>query len=180
MKHYYFLSAYGPDRGGLVAQLTKILYRHKANIEDSSMMRLGAEFGIFLIFTADIKNPALNKDLAALSKKLRLFVNLKEISKKEAQTSISLKPAFMVTAHGKDQPGLVYKVTEALAAVGFNISDLETHRTDYENIPGYILFIEGNLPPKTKLSKIKNELSVIGRHYGLSISIRPLAALTPL
>ncbi len=48
MKHYAFLWAIGPDRFGIVSALTRLLYKHHCNLEDSSMMRLGSEFGVFV------------------------------------------------------------------------------------------------------------------------------------
>jgi glycine cleavage system transcriptional repressor len=49
MKHYLLLAA-GPDRLGIVASVTRVLYRHGCNLADSSMTRLGNEFAMLVIF----------------------------------------------------------------------------------------------------------------------------------
>ncbi|MBI5345287.1 MAG: ACT domain-containing protein, partial [Deltaproteobacteria bacterium] len=48
----YALTAVGRDRPGIVAAVTKALYDHACNIEDSTMTRLEDEFAIILIMSA--------------------------------------------------------------------------------------------------------------------------------
>ncbi len=52
----YALSAIGRDTPGMVAKVTKELYVHGCNIEDSSMTRLEDEFAIILIMSMDPAN----------------------------------------------------------------------------------------------------------------------------
>src|SRR5215472_3847551 len=51
-EQYLVLSALGPDRPGLVAEVTEYLTERGANIEDSRMAVFGAEFGILVLVSA--------------------------------------------------------------------------------------------------------------------------------
>jgi len=53
MSHHYVLWAFGADRPGIVSGITEVLFKNKCNLEDSSMMRLGSEFGVLLIFSSN-------------------------------------------------------------------------------------------------------------------------------
>ena len=59
------LSAIGHDRPGIVSGLSKVLYEHGCNLEESSMTRLAGEFACILIVT-----PPPGLDLAVLQRGL--------------------------------------------------------------------------------------------------------------
>ncbi len=46
---FLVLSALGPDRPGLVAEITEYLTKRGANVEDSRMAVLGGEFGVLVL-----------------------------------------------------------------------------------------------------------------------------------
>jgi len=43
------ISGIGPDQPGIVASVSEILFRHGANIEDSTMTQLADEFAVILL-----------------------------------------------------------------------------------------------------------------------------------
>ena len=175
MDIYHLLWAIGPDRPGIVAALTEILYEHHANLEDSSMMKLGSEFGVFLIFTTSQNLPgSFLREVKGLSRRLQLTAGFKKINPRLARFSSDLSNRYMVSLHGADRPGLVHAVTRLLARCRFNISDLETHRTFNRRKAGYILLIEGNLPSKSNPKKVSGELARLGRKLKVNLSIKPL------
>lgn len=152
----------GEDRKGIVAALTRLLFEKGSNVEDSSMMRLGSEFAVFMILSTEKQ---LHRGIfAPLEHKLNLSIGLKKISSAQAKFQSSRRNLFMVSVHGPDRPGIVYRVTDALSRRGFNITDLSTHRTKSGKKPGFILFVEGELkgrpgPLKTALAKLSRSLS---------------------
>jgi glycine cleavage system transcriptional repressor len=174
MNNYYLLWVVGPDRPGIVSHVSKILYENGGNLEDSSMMRLGSEFGILLIFTAPktISSGLFSK----LESKFSLTFSLKKISPRLASFKPLKKSSAIVTVHGFDRPGLVYKVTDCLSKNKFNITDLSTHRTNGAGKPGYMLFIEGELKSDRDLSKLKKQLSSLASQLDVQISIQPVNA----
>ena len=176
MNNHYLLWASGKDQPGIVAAITEVLFRKKCNLEDSSMMRLGSEFGVLLIFSSN-KKISFNsqKELfSGVEKKWKLNIGLKPISAKEARFLPFKTKPFLVTVLGADQAGIVYKVTRQLGQHGFNVTDLTTHRTTSGKKPGYILFIEGEISKKENLIKIKRGLQSLQKKLKSKISIHPI------
>lgn len=172
MKNYFLLWAVGPDKPGIVSEVSKILYEKGGNLEDSSMMRLGSEFGILLIFTS----PKIlsSKVFSKLEKKFSLSVGLKKISRSLASFKPLTENSVMVTVHGADKPGLVFAVTHELARHRFNITDLSTHRTQKGSQAGYILLIEGELHRSSDPKKLKTSLQHLAEKLDIRISVKPI------
>jgi len=172
MTNYYLIWAVGPDRPGLVASITEVLFRKKCNLEDSSMMRLGSEFGVMLIFTT--KEPLSESELEAAfkfqQKGLRLQVGVKKISRSLAHFKRPEGIPVMIRLYGYDKPGLVYKVTGALAESRFNITDLTTHRTLKAGNAGYILLIEGEVRSPNSLRRIETQMARLAKRLGVKIT----------
>ena len=119
--NHYLLWAFGKDRTGIVAGISAVLFKQKCNLEDSSMMRLGSEFGVLLIFSSkkSFSVTEQKKLFLPLEKQGKLTIGFKKISAKEARFAPLQKSPYMVTVYGADRPGLVYKVTSILGKNGF-------------------------------------------------------------
>ncbi|MEJ2698080.1 MAG: ACT domain-containing protein, partial [Desulfuromonadales bacterium] len=52
MEHRFIMTAFGEDRPGIVADVTRILYENGCNLEDSTMTLLADEFSLILLFSA--------------------------------------------------------------------------------------------------------------------------------
>jgi len=142
------------------------------------MMRLGDEFGIFLIFSsrANIPTARLENDLRLVTKKHGLSIGVKKITRKQAATGPAKPISHIVSVHGPDRPGIVYHVTSALARRRFNITDLSTHRTTHGAKPGYVLFIEGEIRGGRSLAMIRADLARLRRSLKTRIEIRAVEA----
>ncbi|MCG3205162.1 MAG: hypothetical protein KCHDKBKB_01881 [Elusimicrobia bacterium] len=174
--NYYLLSASGQDHPGFVAQITKILFDLNCNLEDSSMMRLGSEFAMFLIFTSR-KNLA-EKKFIFKKNSFGMKLGIRKITKQQAQFQPAKKDSYIIRVHGKDQPGLVFHITDFLAKKKFNITDLRSHRSGLGQSHGYILFIEGETLEKNWLPSIKLGLKKLGTKLRVKIGFEPLNNLT--
>lgn len=176
MKNYYLIFSTGRDRAGIVAAVSEVLFKNGCNLEDSSMMKLGGEFGIFLIFTSRIERAekSLVRILEPVKKRYRLTLSLKKISKTDAEFNSPQKGLFLVKVMGEDKAGIVFRVCQFLFRHHFNILDLETHRTAYSNMAGYILFIEGNFRSKRDVNLAKKDLGAFQKLFGLKVQIDPV------
>ena len=171
--NHYLLWASGNDHPGFVASIAKVLYTLECNLEDSSMMRLGSEFALFLIFTTSRK--ISEADFPSTDKKFDLKLGIKKISTKQARFKLVKATSYIVRVHGKDRRGIVFSVTDCLAKHAFNISDLSTHRTTKGKSPGYILLIEGELLNNKHFLKLKKDLKNLSNKLRTHISIEPLS-----
>lgn len=176
MSYYYLLYATGEDRPGIVAAVTQSLFKLRCNLEDSSMMRLGSEFGVLLIFTKKqkISTQDFKSFMANLRSKFNLSVGIKALTPQQAQFKPVKNNLYGIRLYGPDYPGIVYKVTQTLAQFKFNITDLNTHRTSRKKKAAYILFIEGELSPSSKLPKLRRRLAQLQKTLKTKIAIDPI------
>ncbi len=175
----YALTAIGRDRPGIVAAVTKALYEHDCNIEDSSMTILEDEFAMILIMSMpEAKSPeALLRDLKKAEKEMGLTIHLKEIGKESAPRG--RQSNYIITLHGADRAGIVYRTASLLSTLGVNITDLETTVTGGAK-KAYIMVIEVFVPGTVDVKEIEKEFKTLGETLGVTIKIKPLEFYEPL
>ena len=169
---HYLLTAAGPDRPGLVADVSKLLFGLGCNLEDSSMTRIQGEFAMLVIFSAPpAAKPLTPAKFKPLTKR-GIRITLKPLTPKERRAPSSTGRTRIVAVYGPDKPGIVHRATEALAGRGFNITDLSTHRTEGET-PGYILYIEGEAPEAVSDDELAKALRE-GVDPALTVTVKPV------
>src|ERR1700730_8488448 len=90
---FLVLSALGPDRPGLVAEVTGYLTEHGTNVEDSRMAVLGGEFGILVLVSGTPDRIAsVEDDHEALSDKTGLSVMLRRTKSPEEHRRAAVIP----------------------------------------------------------------------------------------
>lgn len=181
MMKRYALSAIGRDRPGIVAAVTKALYENDCNIEDSSMTILEDEFAIIMIMSApdDADVSTLEAGLKEAEASKGLTITLKELPE-ESVVPPAPQANYIITLHGADKAGIVYKTSALLAGMEINITDLETKavRSETENI--YIMLLEVYVPLGVEVDKLEDELHSLGDEIGVTIKIKPVEDFEPL
>ena len=76
-----------------------------------------------------------------------------------------------VTVVGVDRPGIVFQVTNLLAASGANITDLSSRLIDSGEEPVYALMLEVAAPAGVDLEKALDELRA---SLGVELSAHPI------
>ena len=178
MMKRYALTAIGRDKPGIVAAVTKALFEHGCNIEDSSMTILEDEFAIILIMSKSGPPDALKKDLRKTEKDLGLTVTLKKIPKESA--SRAGQSNYIITLHGADKAGIVYRTAELLASMGVNITDLETKTVGEAGKKVYIMVLEVYAPKGADVTALEWRLEELARSLGVTVKIKPVEAYEPL
>src|SRR5688572_26794119 len=99
MTSHYLLWATGADQAGIVAAVARVLYEKGCNIEDSSMLRLGSEFAILLIFSSPRRYSPTEaaRYFTKVAKKYSLALDVKTLSQKEAAFKTSSEDLFLVS-----------------------------------------------------------------------------------
>ena len=77
---------------------------------------------------------------------------------------------FLLTAFGKDRPGIVAGVTEALVQLGGNIEDATMTRLGGE----FTMMLVIALPARISLPKARKTLNVLEKRLGLSVHLKPV------
>ena len=175
---FLVLSALGPDRPGLVAEVTEYLTERGANIEDSRMAVLGGDFGILVLVSGAPEGIArVEADHGALSDKTGLSVMLRRTKSPEEHRRAAVIPC-LVTAEAIDQEGIVRAVSRALHQVGVNIVSLETtaYQAPVTGSPLFRLEARVDVPQTTGVSRVRQAMAEVATAENLDIDVRSLVS----
>jgi len=115
------ISANGPDRKGIVSEISSILDEHNANIETSKMIRLEKEFAMLILIDIQIDKTKILEH--ALNKIDDLFFNVIET---KSNQNILYKNKFHLYINGADNEGIVYAFSKYLSEININIDEVNT------------------------------------------------------
>jgi glycine cleavage system transcriptional repressor len=127
MDQRFIMTAFGKDRPGIVADVTRILFENGCNLEDNSMTLLADEFTLILLFTAKGREveDQLVRECRRLEREKGISAFLRPLDARQAALPGSFRPASL-HVEGMDQAGIVYKISQFLADHGINIVDLKS------------------------------------------------------
>lgn len=168
------LTAIGRDCPGIVAAVSQVLFEHGCNIEDSSMTILRGEFAMILIVQAgegtDV--PALQNQLKGVENEYRLLLSFRQLPE-EPPVSLPRDSGigFMVSVYGADKPGIVYRVTKALADCRANITDVTTRVVGQETLV-YIMLLEVEVPGEEASGQLEKTLAALAQELAIDITVR--------
>ena len=158
-RSYWVLTAVGPDRPGLVQQISTAIHDVGANLEDSRMAILGGEFALILLFSGpDGAAEQLRARTDRFERDLGLTVSLKETRPEAAPKSYLL---FHLRVTGVDRPGIVASVSKTLAGRGVNVASLES-RVQYAPLSGTPMFVlnaDLQVPSEVALSALRRDIA---------------------
>ncbi len=172
MKSWYMVTIVGKDRPGLVARVSKELFKAGGNLGEASMVRLGANFSIMLMAQIDSTAEELEKILAPVSEEMGLHYHVDAI---EGELHHHVEPDVRISVYGADCPGIVAEVTGALAEEGLNILNLETDVGGTEENPVYVMNLEGIAA--RGIESLKNALDTLASVKNLETQISPIDIL---
>ncbi len=171
MKHWYMLTVVGKDRPGIVAHVTSALFEGGGNLGEASMLRLGGNFTIMLMSQYDGSLKALERLLEPVIDSMDLHMHLDKI---EGHLHEHVQPDVRISVFGADQPGIVAKITAALAEAGLNILNLESDVAGTQDAPLYIMHIEGEA--REGIEALRSALAICA-HDGVEAKLTPVETM---
>ena len=168
------VTAMGPDRPGLVGDLTGILLEAGLNVADSRMVNLRGQFALVLL--AEGSSPAIAQGRGLLEEraaKLGLRVFFGDAS--EANAAVSRGLPFRLKSYSVDQKGIVFRVSDLLRKHGANIEELETRLESaaFAGSPIFTLELLFKAPENTRVSQLKRELGALCDELNCDIDLEP-------
>jgi len=158
-KSYLVLTAVGPDRPGLVSEISSLVLSAGANLEDSRMAILGGEFALLVLVSGDQKATA---EVAAQADALGAKLGLRLLTKPTTSRQVASDSLpFEIRVTGVDRPGIVQRVTGVLAGRGVNVASFES-RLEFapeSGTPMFILEASLQVPSALALEDLRRELS---------------------
>ena len=169
------ITAVGPDRAGLVDDLTAHLRDANVNIGDSRMARLGGQFALIMEVEGDAAQlDALRANLPGAGERFGLTITL---AAQDDTTDDSAESAdtttCRVTVTAKDRPGIVHKVAHTLYSFDANIEDLTTHplEGEYGATPTFNMSLTVTLPKQTDMNQLRAALNDLANDLGGDVVI---------
>lgn len=175
---FLVLSALGPDRPGLVAEVTDFLTERGANVEDSRMAVLGAEFGILVLVSGTREQiDAVEREIQILGVRTDLGIVLRRTKSPEEHRRAAVIPC-LVTADALDHEGIVRAVSRALHKVGVNIVSLETscYEAPVTGSPLFRMEARVDVPQQTGVARVRKAMDEVAVNENLEIDVRSLIA----
>ena len=175
MGHWAAITVLGHDRPGIVAGVTAVLYEHGCNLEDSSATRLRDSFAMILI--AELPEPAhldgLGARLAVVADQLGVAIDLRDLGQAPPEPPPPGQ-RYLLSVYGADQPGIVYRISRALAAAGCNVDNVTTRVVGSAERPVYVMMLELCAPPTVSTDDLNRSLAALHAELNVDITLRPL------
>ena len=166
------ITVIGNDRPGIVSAVTRALFDIGCNLEDVSSTILRGHFSMVLIARCDsgVDAAGVEERLKSATSELGLIVSARPVDDAGSEFA---PPTHMVSVYGADKPGIVYRVTDALARLGVNITDLNSRLIGEDSDPVYALQIEVQAPEGSSLDDV---LPPLREELGVDLSVHPIQA----
>src|SRR5262249_1459149 len=165
----YVLTLTGPDRIGVVEEVTRLVLDRGGNVEASRMARLGGEFAVLMLVSVAEGFAADFEGLAAEGYR----VAVAPASSPSGSSHYGWTP-YSIQVEGADHEGIIHEVARHLAAYGISIEEM-----DSESVPaptsGVPLFSMRALvlvPPETDKGWADGLLD-LGQEMNLDIVVTP-------
>lgn len=166
----YALAAIGRDRPGIVAAISRVLFEHGCNIEDSTMSMLRGNFAVMLVLAAPdgLAADELQAALAPTCRELGLLYDVLPVDDR----ALVPQPTHHLSVYGADKAGILYRITDALASQGVNITDLASRLVGEADAAVYVVMLELALPESCEPEALETHLRTIAFEVGVDLTIR--------
>ncbi len=174
MGNHYIMTAFGKDRAGIVADVTRLLYENDCNLEDTTMSTLADEFALNLLFSS--QSPNIEEQLTKECRRLELDKNISAFVRPlQPQQNKKQQSYKTCTLHieGLDQAGIVYKTSQFLADHQLNIVQLDStaSASPQSGATIYTMSIHIQVPEEILFDQLEEELSAVADELNVDITI---------
>jgi len=170
------VTAVGPDRPGLVGELTGHLHAAGANLLDTRMVNLRGQFALMLLLEAAADSLAkLTRDLPAVGKSMGLHLSIAEQGTPVPHIT-GLR--YQLKTYSMDQPGIVAKLTNILREHRVNIEELSAWQESaaFAGSPIFLTEMHLTVPGDVPISQLRSKLTTVCNELNCDIDLEPEAA----
>ncbi|MHB9097248.1 MAG: glycine cleavage system transcriptional repressor [Syntrophales bacterium] len=162
----------GPDRIGIVDEVTRMLLDAGGNVETSRMTRLGGEFAILMLVSIP------SEEFAGLGRNIATFAE-QGYKVTTGPTSLSYAERFPgwlpceIEIRGADHEGIVHEIAHILSQRGISIEamDTGTTRAPISGMPLFMMTAAIIVPPGLAGRDWESELYDAGDRLGVEIKV---------
>ena len=169
------ITAVGPDRPGIVGELTAHLHSVGGNILDSRMVNLRGEFAMMILLEAadDAAAGKLAGDLPGHGDRIGLRLTVTPQHARGARATDGIP--YRLKTYSMDQPGIVARLTAVLRAMGVNIEELEARQESapFAGSPLFSTEMRITVPRGVALAQLRRELESVGNELNCDVDLDP-------
>lgn len=168
------LTAVGPDRPGLVGELTTALHQASANILDTRMINLRGQFALVLLLDSPQDSALLGSAITRKAEAMGLQVRL--TPQGEPASRVSGMP-FDLRTYSMDQPGIVARLSSLLRSFNVNIEELSAWQESapFAGSPLFRCEIRITVPPTVGVSSLRAELTRLCNELNCDVDLEPVS-----
>ncbi len=170
-EHIYVLNVMSDDHPGIVAAVSNAVEGLGGNIDSCSQTVLGGYFTLIMIVSLPEAIEA--SDLAGRVRESEALGGEYQVVARKGLVGQTAKQAgamerFVITAFGKDQPGIVRRFSQYLAGKDINIVDLYGDRKEDE----FVLIGQLELSKQWDISMLQADLEQMGEELGFTVKLQ--------
>jgi len=173
MLSHALLTAVGPDRIGIVDDISAAILARECNIEESRMALLGGDFAALILFSG---SPAAVERLIADAEAIGGALGL-AASAKRTETPAQMADAlpYVLESSSLDTHGIVHAIAATLRRYGINIADLETETVPapWTGAPLFNMRARLSVPRSVSIVEIRRELAGLEGEHNLDLRLYP-------
>jgi glycine cleavage system transcriptional repressor len=169
------ITAVGPDRPGIVGELTGHLHAAGGNLIDSRMVNLRGEFAMMILLeVGDDSAAKVAGELPAMGERIGLRLTVTP-----QQFAGAVKPQegipYRLKTYSMDQPGIVARITGVLRELGVNIEELEARQESapFAGSPIFSTEMRLTVPRNVPLNQLRRELEAVGNEINCDVDLDP-------
>lgn len=174
MSNRYIMTAFGNDRPGIVADVTRLLFDNGCNLEDNRMTLLADEFTLILLFSCADSGieERLLQACRRLEKDQGISAFIRPLNARQDASTAAGVPC-VLHVEGLDQAGIVYQVSQYLADLGVNIIDLNStvKQSPESGTALYLMDIDVRVPEKVALVDVEEGLAAVADRLNVDITL---------
>jgi glycine cleavage system regulatory protein len=127
--HQLILIAHGGDRPGILDEVSQFLFDRGANILESKLLSMRGTFILAILLSVDDAPGAalIREGLPQLSLQTRIQLDLRDAATETGAHAPGGDARYRFRASGRDQAGILNKLSHLLRVLNVNIEDVHTH-----------------------------------------------------
>jgi len=171
MENLLAVTAIGPDRAGLVRDLSQAISSAGGNIQESRMVTLGSEFAVLMLVAGNWATTAKIQSQLENLQGTGLTVTVRETRPRPATSSAP----YTIDVITLDHEGIVYALSSFFAQRGMEIAEVNTRRYNAPHTGAAMFAIQMtvNVPAAAHVGTLRDEFMAFCDEQNLDALIEP-------
>jgi glycine cleavage system transcriptional repressor len=168
-EHAYVMVVMSDDHPGIISAVSTAVSRAGGNIDAASQTVLGGYFTLIMVVSLPraTEPDALAADVSG-SDASGLQVLVRPFIHEAADEGPRPVERFVITAFGKDRPGLISHFSQYLAGKDINITDLSWNRTGDD----FVMIAEVDIPTRIDFGLLAADLEDLARDEAFTLKLQ--------